>query len=325
MPVSAAIARMLLFRTMTAIPLIFLVVAVTFAMVRLAPGDPAYILAGDTPSDEFVQQIREAYGLNKSIPEQFVLFLQKAVTGDFGTSVYYKRPVFEVILDRFPATLLLTGTAMIVAMIIGTTLGVLSAQTKGTSLDACITFASLVGFSIPVFWVGQLLVLFFAIQLGWLPVGGMESVRRGYTGFAHVMDVGWHLILPVCSLAVYLLAMIARVTRTAMVDALDRDFVTVAQAKGLSRTSIVWNHAFRVAIVSTVTIIGLEFGTVVVGAVLTETIFSWPGLGRLFYDAISKRDFPLLTGTFIFMSVMVVIVNALTDVVCAILDPRLRR
>jgi peptide/nickel transport system permease protein len=312
-------------RIFTALPLVFVVVTLTFVLVRMAPGDPAYILAGDAPTDEFLAHVRQLYGLDLPVWDQYVQFLSNAFTGDFGTSIFFKKPVFEVILDRFPATILLTMCAMAIAATGGILLAATAARRHGTNVDAGISAVSMIGYSIPTFWVGQILILIFAIQLRWLPVGGMVTARRNYTGFDYFWDVAVHLILPATALGIFLMTMIARFTRTALIEALDRDFVTVARAKGASERRILWNHAFRVAVTTTVTILGLEFGTVLVGAVLVETIFGWPGLGRLFYDAISKRDFPLLTGSFIFTAVIVVLVNALTDLVCAVLDPRLRK
>ncbi|WP_417211570.1 ABC transporter permease [Antarctobacter sp.] len=320
-----SISRMLALRLVAAIPLILLVVTLTFFLIRLAPGDPAYALAGgDAPSDAYLESVRQSYGLDQPLLTQYLTYLKKAASLDFGQSIYYRRPVFEVILDRFPATLLLAGAAMVLATIVGVLLAVWSAHKPGSFRDGMITSVALVGFSVPVFWVGQLMILAFAIQLGWFPVGGYDNPRMGYTGLSHVMDVAHHMVLPTLALALYLMAMITRITRTSMIDVLGRNYVNVARAKGVSPAAVTWFHAFRVAVVSTITIVGVEFGTVIIGAVLTETIFSWPGLGRLFYDAILKRDFPLLTGSFIFTAVMVVVVNALTDVLCAIADPRLR-
>lgn len=316
--------RTLLVRLLGAVPLILVVVTLTFVLIRLAPGDPAYVLAGDAPTEEFVRQIRETYGFDQSIWRQYVLFIGNALHGEFGASVYYHRPVFDVILSRFPATLLLTGTAVVIAMILGVGAGVAASRRAGTRTDTAITIASLFGFSIPAFWTGQLMILFFAVLLRWLPVGGMESTRQRFSGFAYVVDVAQHLVLPATTLAILLMAMIARFTRTAMIDALQKDFIVVAQAKGASRGRLVWRHAFPLALSNIVTVIGLEFGSVVAGALLVETIFSWPGLGRLFYEAISRHDLPLLTGAFIFTAALVVIVNAVTDIVCTILDPRLR-
>lgn len=319
------ILRLVLGRLLLAIPLVLAVVTVTFFMVRLAPGDPAALMAGDAPSPEFLAQVRREYGLDQPLPWQFLTYLGKATTGDFGTSIYFRRPVFEVIWDRFPATALLTGSAMVIASAAGIGLGVAAAQRAGTRADTAISTAALIGYSLPGFWIGQLLVLFFAVQLDWLPAGGMTTARTNHAGFALAADVAAHLVLPMATLAIFLLTMIARFTRAAMVDALGQDFVLVARAKGAGPGRVLWHHAFRNAVVTTVTVIGLEFGAVLAGAVVTEIVFGWPGLGRVFYDAINRRDFPLLTGSFIFSATLVIAVNTFSDVACAMLDPRLRR
>jgi peptide/nickel transport system permease protein len=323
--VIAVVTRLLLRRVLLAVPLVFAVVALTFFFIRLAPGDPAQILAGDAPTAEFLAQIRAEYGLDRPVWTQFLAFLGKALTGDFGTSLYTKQPVFSVILERFPATVLMTGTAMVVASIIGILVGVSSAKRAGSHADTLISSASLLGYSMPGFWVGQLLVLLFAVSLDWFPATGMQAARASYTGWRHIQDVAWHMVLPVTTLSVFLLTMIARFTRAAMIDALDQDYVLVAEAKGASRNRILWHHAFRNACVTTITVIGLEFGAVLAGAVVVEIVFGWPGLGRLFYDAIYRRDFPLLTGAFMFSSLIVIAVNTVSDVACALLDPRIRR
>jgi peptide/nickel transport system permease protein len=276
------IVKLLLRRALLAVPLVLAVVTITFFFIRLAPGDPAAIMAGDAPTPEFLAQIRSEYGFDRPVWAQFLTFLGKAVTGDFGTSLYTKQPVFSVILERFPATVLMTGTAMIVASLIGILVGVASAKRAGSRVDTLISAASLVGYSVPGFWVGQLLILLFAVSLNWLPVGGIEAARASYRGWRHIQDVAWHMVLPVATLSVFLLTMIARFTRAAMIDALDQDYVLVAEAKGASRTRILWHHAFRNASVTTITVIGLEFGAVLAGAVVVEIVFSWPGLGRLF-------------------------------------------
>ena len=323
--VIAVASRLLLRRALLAVPLVFAVVALTFFFIRLAPGDPAQILAGDAPTPEFLAQVRAEYGLDQPVWTQFLAFLAKALTGDFGTSLYSKQPVFTVILERFPATVLMTGTAMIVASIVGILVGVASAKRAGSHADTLISSASLLGYSMPGFWVGQLLVLLFSVSLDWFPATGMEAARASFTGWRHVEDVAWHMVLPVTTLALFLLTMIARFTRAAMIDALDQDYVLVAEAKGASRNRILWHHAFRNACVTTITVIGLEFGAVLAGAVVVEIVFGWPGLGRLFYDAIYRRDFPLLTGAFMFSSLIVIAVNMVSDVACALLDPRIRR
>ena len=312
------IARLLLRRILGAIPLVLAVVTLTFFVIRLAPGDPALILAGEAPTPAFLAQVRAENGLDKPLIEQFAVYLRHAATGDFGRSIYGNRPVFDVIMERVPATALLAGTAMVVASVAGVLLGVAGAKRAGSAGDA------LLGTSVPSFWIGQLLILVFAVWLGWFPVSGMVAARARYTGFNHYWDVTMHLVLPVTTLAVYLVTLIARFTRTAMIEALSQDFILVTRAKGVSDRRVIWHHAFRNAVVTTVTVIGLEFGAVLAGAVVTEIVFGWPGLGRLFYDAIYRRDFPLLTGSFLFSALVVIAVNTFSEILCAMLDPRLR-
>jgi peptide/nickel transport system permease protein len=318
-------AFVVLRRMLFAIPLVLAVVVVTFGLIHLAPGDPAYLLAGDAPTPEFLAQIRQQYGLDKSLPQQLLGYILHAVQLDFGTSIYFKRPVFDIILDRLPATLLLTFCALLIASIGGVLLGVSAARHRGTRTDGLLSAVSLAGYSIPTFWLGQLLVLVFAMGLNWLPTGGYSSTRVTYTGLEHALDVAQHLVLPVASLALFELGLIARFTRTAMIEALDRDYITVAYAKGADEQRVLWHHALPNALLTTVTVIGLEFGVLLAGAVVTETIFGWPGLGTLFYDAVFRRDFPLLTGCFLFAATAVIVANLLTDLLYAALDPRVRR
>lgn len=312
-------------RLVAAIPMIFIVVTATFILIRAVPGDPTLVLAGDAPTPQYIELIRESYGLDQPVLSQYVRFLSRAASGDLGNSIYYQRPVLEVILDRLPATLLLTVSALTVATVFGVAIAMWAARKPGSGSDMMISSLSLIGYSIPTFWIGQILILVFAINLGWLPAGGMENARHNYSGLKQVQDIFLHSILPVASLSVLLMTMIARFTRTALIEELSKDYVTVARAKGATEIQVLWRHAFRVAATTTVTIVGLEFGIVIAGTVLVETIFSWPGLGRLFYDAITRRDFPLLTGAFIFTSVMIVMINMVTDLVCAVLDPRIQR
>ena len=319
------ILRLLLKRLVGTVPLVFAVVALTFFVIRLAPGDPAFILAGEAPTPEFLAQVRAENGLDKPVWVQFMTFLGRAATGDFGKSIFAGRPVFEVILERLPATALLAGVAMVIASVVGVLLGVSAAKRAGSTQDAAISVLSLLGTSVPSFWIGQVLILVFAVWLGWFPVSGMVAARARYTGFNHVWDVAVHMVLPVTTLAVYLVTLIARFTRTAMIEALSQDFILVARAKGVGSRTILWHHAFRNAVVTTVTVIGLEFGAVLAGTVVVEIVFGWPGLGRLFYDAIYRRDFPLLTGSFMFSALVVIAVNTLSEIICAMLDPRLRR
>jgi peptide/nickel transport system permease protein len=307
------------------IPFLVVIVAITFLLVHMAPGDPAIILAGDAPAPEFLARIRAEYGLDLPLHEQLFTYIVRALHFDFGTSIYFRRPVLEVVAERIPNTLLLTGAAMLLASVTGILLGVWAARFRGTAVDSAVSGLSLLGFSIPTFWLGQLLVLLFAVTLNLLPTGGMIASRARFTGFDHIVDVAQHLILPAVTLAAFELCMIARFTRTAMIQALDRDFILVAEAKGASALRVLWRHAFPNAVLTSITIIGLEFGTLLAGAVVTETIYGWPGLGRLFYEAVFRRDFPLLNGCFIFAAAAVIVVNLATDVVYALIDPRIYR
>ena len=320
-----SLSGLVLNRVILGVPTLLIIITATFVLIRLAPGDPALILAGDAPTPEFLAAIRERYALDRSILEQLLMFLSQAIRLDFGTSIYYQQPVVDIVLQRAPATIVLTASAILVASLAGVLFGVWAARHKGTRIDAGVGLASLLGYSIPAFWLGQLLILLFAVQLNVLPAGGMTTARIQLSGFNYILDVAKHMVLPVLTLATFELGLIARFTRTAMVEALGRDYVLVARAKGGRMNYVVWKHAFPNAVVTTITIVGLEFGVLLGGAVVTETVFSWPGVGRLFYDAILRRDFPLLTGCFILSSIAVIVINLITDLLCAILDPRTRR
>ncbi len=322
---SGQLLRFCASRCLLAIPLLLVIVTVTFLLIQLAPGDPATLLAGDAPSPEFLARIRAEYDLDQPILHQLGIYLWRAAHLDFGRSIYFQRPVLEIVLERVPATLILAGTAMALASLFGLVLGVWAGARPGTAVDTAVSSVSLIGYSLPTFWLGQLLVLLFAVVWNVFPTGGMVATRIRYTGFAYVLDVANHLVLPAITLMAFELGLIARFTRTAMIDAMGRDYVLVARAKGAQSGRVVWRHALPNALVTSVTIIGLEFGVLLAGAVVTETVFSWPGLGRLFYDAVFRRDFPLLSGCFIFASAAVIIVNLLTDVMCAALDPRISR
>ena len=312
-------------RILAAVPLLLVIVAFTFLLIRLAPGDPAYILAGDAPSPQFLTLIRSAYGLDRPVLEQLGIYLWRVLHFDLGTSIYFQRSVFDLVLERAPATLLLTSTAMLAATVLGVLLGLWAAWHAGSTRDVALSSLSLLGYSIPTFWLGQLLVLMFAVTLNWLPSGGMVSTRIRYMGIDHILDVAWHLVLPAITLMTFELGLIARFTRAAAIEALKRDYVLMAYAKGALGGRVLWRHVFPNVIVTSITIVGLEFGVLLAGAVVTETIFSWPGLGRLFYDAIFRRDFPLLSGCFIFASAAVIVVNLLTDIITATIDPRILR
>ncbi|MCC7346037.1 MAG: ABC transporter permease [Variibacter sp.] len=316
---------LILRRLALGVPLVLIIVVLTFLLTRLAPGDPALLLAGDAPTPEFLAQVRAEYDLDKPMLQQLATYVVRAAQGNLGTSIYFGVPVTQLILQHFPVTLLLTCLSMFCASALGILLGVVAADKRDSPVDALVSGASLLGFSIPIFWLGQLLVLLFAVTLNILPAGGMSSARVTYYGFDHVLDVARHLVLPVTTLMLFEMAMITRFTRAAMIEALGKDYVTVAYAKGATHRRVLWRHALPNALVTSVTIIGLEFGVLLAGAVVTEIIYGLPGLGRLFFDSIFRRDFQLMTGCFIFASTAVVVVNIITDIVVATLDPRVGR
>lgn len=312
-------------RMMMAVPVVMAIVVLTFVLIRLSPTDPAVLLAGDAPAPEFLEKIRTQYHLDEPVPKQLAIYVGSALQGDLGTSIYFRKPVTELILAHAPVTFLLTLTSLAIASVIGVSLAVLAASRPATAADTAVTTLSLAGYSMPAFWIGQLLILAFSVWLGWLPSNGMGSARESFEGFEWLVDRVRHMVLPVTSLVLFELAIVTRFTRAAMVQALRQDYVTVARAKGASPARVLWRHALPNALVTTVTVLGLEFGFLLAGSVVTEIVFGWPGLGRLFFDAIFRRDFPLLTGCFIFTSVMVVLANMITDALVSVLDPRTAR
>ena len=316
--------RYLIRRLLAAVPLLLGVLALTFVLVHAAPGDPVRILGGDGGDPAYYASMREKFGLDRPLPEQLVIYIGSALHGDFGYSYVQRRPVFDVIADRIPATALLMITALAVSTIVGVWLGVVAARRPATAPDHAITVATLAGSATPAFWLGQVLVLIFAAGLGWLPVEGMTSARGVAPGIDALVDLVRHLVLPVATLGSLQLALITRITRGGLIDVLREEYIRTAYAKGLTAGVVVRRHALRNALLPVVTIVGSHFGTLLTGAVLTEIIFAWPGLGRLLFDATTTRDYPLLMAMFVMASLSVIIANVLTDVAYTVLDPRVR-
>jgi peptide/nickel transport system permease protein len=320
-----SIGSYLLQRLLYTIPLLVGAVTVIFVLVHLAPGNPIDYIIGEAGADqEMVDRLRADLGLDQPIWVQLFRYIAQIAQGDLGYSFVSRAPVLDLILDRLPATLLLMASQLVLSVVLGIGFGVLSARRPNASLDNVITVVSLASFAIPVFWLGQMLILGFAYYLDWFPIQGMTNVRAGYTGFDHVLDVAHHMVLPVLTLTIYNLALNLRLTRASMLQVIGQEYIKVARAKGLSENTILLKHALRNALLPVVTVIGLEFRTLIAGAVLTETVFAWPGLGRLTFDAIGARDYPLLMGMFIFVCLLVVIGNLVTDLLYAVLDPRIR-
>lgn len=318
-------ARYVAVRLLQIPAVLFGLVTVIWLVVRLAPGDPVLALVGDFPApEEYVRKVRAEFGLDRSLPEQFVRYVVAVATGDLGFSFVFRRPVLGLVLERATATALLTVSALGLASIVGGVLGIVAARRPFSVLDALISGGSVVGFSVPVFWLGQLLILLFAVTLGWLPAQGMVSLRASPEGWDRVLDVTRHLVLPAAALSLRFLAMTARLARASTLEVLGRDYVRTAQAKGASEPRVLFRHALPNAILPVLTLVGYNFGFVLAGSALIETVFGWPGMGRLLYDSVFARDFPVLLGIMIVVSLTVVLANLATDLLYAYFDPRIR-
>ena len=314
-------------RLALAFGLVLAVLAVNFALIHAAPGDPATVIAGEMggADEAAMAEIRKAYGLDKPLVQQFFTYIGKSVNGDLGISYAYNRPVAELILDRLGPTVLLVLTALLSAIAIGTLLGVWASKRPHSVGSGAITIFSLVGYSMPVFWTGILLVILFGKVWPIMPIAGMRDVRAlGGSAWDTTLDVMHHLVLPALTLSIIYVAQYSRLARTSMLEVLGSDYVRTARAKGLGEFAVTFKHALRNALMPLVTIAGLQFGNLISGAVLVETVFSWPGLGTLALDAILGRDYPTLLGVLTFSAVLVIVANLLTDLSYRWIDPRLR-
>lgn len=311
-------------RIAQAVPVLVGLLVLNFVLIHAAPGDPIYLLAGQSGDAAYYAEMRARFGLDRPLPEQLGRYILNVARGDFGYSFAYRQPVFQVIVGRIPATLLLSLSGLILATFLGLWLGTVSAQHAATPLDHLISAGTLIGYSMPAFWLGQVLLIVFAGGLGIFPVQGMTTARGGYSGVGAVLDVAWHLALPALTLGLLQLALVTRLTRTGLLEVLAEDFVRTARAKGLTPRAVLYRHALRNALLPVVTVVGGHIGTLLAGAVLTEIVFAWPGLGRLIYDATLSRDYPLLMASFLVVSASVIVVNLLTDLTYSVLDPRVR-
>lgn len=304
-------ARYIQQRLLLMIPTILLTSLVVFLMLHLIPGDPASIYLGENQATpERLEQIREQLGLNRPLYVQFGDFLLRAVQGDLGRSVQTNRPVIQEIGDRLPNTITLAVSAMALAVLLGITLGALAGLKQNTWLDTTLMLVALAGVSIPVFWLGLLLILLFAVQLGWLPATG---------------EGGWRgLILPTVALAALSTATLARLVRASIIEVLGQDYVRTSRAKGLRQAAIVTRHALPNALIPVVTVIGLQFGNLLSGAVITESVFARVGLGKLVVDSIQNKDFPTVQGVILVLATIYVVVNLVVDLSYAVIDPRIR-
>jgi peptide/nickel transport system permease protein len=306
------------------VAVVLVIATFNFILVHAAPGDPAQVMAGQSgASDEkLLQQLRAEYGLDKPYPIQLATYLKRVVTLDLGYSYRQQRTVASLIFERLPATLLLTATAFILALLSGIILGTLAGVRAGKWSDTLLTIVSLLLYATPVFWLGLMLVLLFAVQLDWLPAFGYVTIGVPMTAFQRMRDIGWHLILPAVSLAAVYLAIYTRLMRSSVLEVTHQDFIKTAKAKGLKQGRIIIRHILRNAMLPIVTVAGMQAGALVGGAVVIETVFAWPGLGRLIYEALLQRDYPVLLGVFLVMSVIVITLNLLTDAIYRVIDPR---
>ncbi|WPH19274.1 ABC transporter permease [Variovorax paradoxus] len=313
-------------RLLQALGLVLAVVVLNFVLVHAAPGDPVETIAGASGgmSPELMAQLRTQYGLDEPLPVQLGVYLGKVARGDLGYSYFFNLPVTSMIAERVPATLLLVLSSVLLAFFIGTALGVLSSRKPNGWLSQFITVLSLVGFAAPVFWLGIMLVILLASVFPILPVAGMRSIDSTGGGLKDVLDVAHHLVLPTLTLSLVYLAQYSRLARSSMLDVLGSDFIRTARAKGLADRVVLYKHALRNALLPVVTVLGLQFGNVLAGAILVETVFNWPGLGRLAFESVLRRDYPTILGVLLFSSVVVVVMNQLTDLCYRFIDPRIK-
>jgi len=292
------------------LPALWLILTVVFLLIHIVPGDPVMQMLGQDARAEDLTQLRHSLGLDQPIGIQYMRYLEGLARGDWGRSLRYGAPVRNIVLDRFPATIELSFAALLVCIAIAIPAGVYSSRRRGSEMDHSISFLTLLGLSVPNFALGPILILLFSVEIGWLPVSG----RGGAS----------HLVLPAITLGAALAAILTRMVRGSMIEELSSDYVRTARAKGITETSVLFRHAFPNALIPVITIVGLQFGSLLAGTIVTESIFSWPGIGRLAVQAISARDYPLLQGCILLIAVSYVAVNLLTDFVYAAVDPRVR-
>jgi peptide/nickel transport system permease protein len=307
-------------RLFSLVPVLFGVSVAVFLLLKLVPGDLAVALLGPEAGPKELEDLRHQLGLDQPTIVQYWLWLQKAFGGDLGHSLQQHIPVVDLLTDRFQNTLILTAASLAISITVGLIAGVVSATRPRSILDRVVMMGALFGNSMPAFWLGILLIVIFAAQLGWLPSGGMYSIREGPSW----RGLFQHLILPALTLGLISAGIVARLTRSAMLEALGQDYVRTARSKGLAEIAVVWKHTLKNAALPIVTIVGTQFGFLLGGAVLTETVFAWPGVGLLMYTAIGSRDLPVIQGGILSIALAFTSVNLITDLVYGFLDPRIR-
>ncbi|GAK13933.1 ABC transporter permease [Geomicrobium sp. JCM 19039] len=306
----------LLRRVLQIVPTLLVVAIIVFLITRIMPGNPAAVLLGPQASVEDIEAYAQQLGLNDPIISQFFQYIINLITFDFGNSLTYNQPVITLLIERFPNTILLALSALVIAMVIGVPAGIIAAKRQNSFIDYLVTTFSLVGVSMPIFWLGLMLVLFFSVNLGWLPATGMGSFDDGlWAGLRH-------LILPSIALATIPAAEFARIIRSSMLEVVSQDYIKAARSKGVHEFFVICKHGLKNALTPLLTVIGLQFSNLLGGAVLTETIFSWPGMGLLIVDAIERRDYMVVQSTVLFIAIIYVVINLIVDILYKVVNPK---
>ncbi|MBC8391797.1 MAG: ABC transporter permease [Deltaproteobacteria bacterium] len=319
------------------IPTLLGVSIIVFLMLRLTPGDPAELLLGERATEEALHEIREHLGLNEPIHVQYGMFLKRLMKGDLGETIWTRQKVWIEVKQRFPATLELSIVALFLSCFFGLLFGIISATKQYSVFDYMSMLGALIGVSMPIFWLGLVFMLIFSVHLGWLPISGrlsidvtIETITNFYIldavltrNWPALKDALWHIIMPAFTLSTIPMAIVARMTRSAMLEVLRQDYIKTAKAKGLSSFKVTFKHALRNALIPVVTTIGLQFGVLLGGAILTETVFAWPGVGKWMYDAVMQRDYMVIQGGTLFIAGLFVVINLCVDVLYAVINPRI--
>ena len=324
-------------RILVLIPTLLGISIIVFLMLRITPGDPAELLLGERATEKALQEIREHLGLNEPLHVQYGMFLKRLMKGDLGETIWSRQKVWIEVKERFPATIELSVAALFISCFFGIIFGIISATRQYSIFDYLSMLGALIGVSMPIFWLGLVFMLIFSLHLGWLPLSGrlsvgidLEVVTNFYIldcvltkNWTALKDALWHIIMPAVTLSTIPMAIVARMTRSAMLEVLRQDYIKTAKAKGLSQFVVTFKHALRNALIPVVTTIGLQFGVALGGAILTETIFAWPGVGKWMFDAVMKRDYMVIQGGTLFIAALFVVINLVVDMLYAVINPRI--
>ncbi|MFT6371410.1 MAG: peptide/nickel transport system permease protein [Gammaproteobacteria bacterium] len=325
MSLAATRVRYVLKRLIQSIPVVIAILVINFFLLHMAEGDAADVLAGEAGSatPEYMEQLREKFGLDKPLPVQLAVYLKNVLSFDLGYSFRHGMPVIDLVMDRFVPTLLLMVSTIVIAVGLGIVLGLIAASGLNTWRDNLISVFALITYATPLFWIGLMMIVLFSLELGWFPTSGMENVAAFYEGWDRVKDIAHHLVMPTVTLSLFYLALYTRLMRASMLEQAGMDYVITARAKGLTERRIVFVHILRNALLPVVTMAGVQVGALIGGSVIVESVFAWPGLGMLAYEALFARDLNLLLGIFLLCALLVVAINLVVDVIYSFLDPRI--